>query len=125
MNTLPKWIFANPFPAIHDFESLTVLDQTARLYGAINELIKEYNNTVEQLKAYTQQETASREDFELKITKVMNEFMCSMERYMKTNLQATAEAEILKLIDSGVFSVALVYDEATEALNLTIVNGGE
>lgn len=125
MINLPKWILANPFPAVHDFESLTVLDQTARLYGAVNELITEYNKTVEQLKTYTQQETENREDFELKITKVMNEFMCAMETYLKTNLQETAAAEIQKLIDSGVFRVALVYDAETEALNMSFVTGGE
>lgn len=125
MNNLPKWFLANPFPAVHDFESLTVLEQTARLFGVVNELITEYNETVEQLKTYTQQETENREDFETKITKVMKEFMCSMESYLKTNLHETAATEIQKLIDSGVFRAALVYDAETEALNLSIVTGGE
>lgn len=125
MNALPKWALANTFPAIHDFESLSVIEQTARIYGAMNQLISEYNKLVEQLEAYTGQETEKREEFELKITKVMNEFMCSMEQYMKTNLQDTAAQEIRKLIDSGIFSVELVYDEETEALNLSIATGGE
>lgn len=124
MNSLPKWVIANPFPAIHDFESLTVLEQVARVYGAVNELISEYNKTVEQLAQYEQQETKAREDFELKITKVMNEFMCCMENYLKTNLEETAKEELLELINAGIFTVDLVYDEETEALTMSIITGG-
>lgn len=125
MNSLPKWVISNPFPAIHDFESLTVLEQVARVYGAVNELIAEYNKTVEQLDKYEKQETAAREEFELNITKVMNEFMCSMENYLKTNIENTATETLRELIDSGIFTVNIVYNEETEALTVSIVTGGE
>ena len=32
---LPKWILTNKFPAFHDTESLTAIEQTARVYGKI------------------------------------------------------------------------------------------
>ena len=128
MNTLPKWIFANPFPAIHDFESLTVLEQTARLYGVINELITKYNEAVEKLKEYGCDQIEAREDFELKITKVMNEFMCCMESTFKDNLDKTTKTVIKEMIASGEIAVAdpfleIEYEEATEAITVT-VNGG-
>lgn len=122
MNVLPKWLLANPFPAIHDFESLTVLEQTARLYGAVNGLITEYNNTVEKLETYMKQETASREDFELKITKVMNEFMCSLEEHL-TDLNVVAAEIVTKAIEAGEITIQLTYDPDKESLDMAV--GGE
>lgn len=101
MNTLPKWVLANPFPALHDFESLTVIDQTARIYGAMNQLITEWNKMIEQLSGFEKSETESREDFELKITKVMNEFMCSMNQYLKENLINTLSDAFKESVESG------------------------
>lgn len=122
MNTLPKWIFANPFPAIHDFESLAVLEQTARLYGAVNELIKEYNKTVEQLESYTKQETANREEFELKITKVIKEFICCMEQ-KTADLNQLAETIINEALQAGTIKIVEVYNPDTESLDMVV--GGE
>lgn len=125
MNALPKWALANPFPAIHDFESLTVIDQTARIYGAMNALIEEYNKFAEtvndQLSTFTESEQEARKEFELQITKVMNEFRCSMEQYLKLNLEGTATALINEAIEAGRLVVEQ-YDPATESLN--IVTGG-
>ena len=105
MNLLPKWVLANPFPAIHDFESLTVLEQTARVYGAMQKLIDEYNAFAEtvnkQLVSFTDDETEAREEFELRVTKVMNQFMCDMEQYLKINLDDTATEMIKRGIDDG------------------------
>ena len=122
MNTLPKWVLANPFPAIHDFESLTVLDQTARIYGAMNELIKEYNKMIEQLSNFTKSEQESREEFELKITKVIREFMCSWEQ-KTADLAQFAETIINEAIQEGRITITEVYDPDTESLNMVI--GGE
>lgn len=49
MRLLPKWALVTPFPAAYDFESLTITQQTARVYGAMNEMIREYNNFVDQI----------------------------------------------------------------------------
>jgi hypothetical protein len=105
MNLLPKWVLANPFPAIHDFESLTVIDQTARIYGAMQTMIKEYNAFAEAanelLASFTAEESEARKEFELQITKVMNEFMCSMNQYLKVNLDDTATKVILEGMNNG------------------------
>ena len=127
MNVLPKWVLANPFPAIHDFESLTAIEQTARIYGAMNSLITEYNNFADQvnkqISEFTGAEKEAREEFELEITKTVNEFMCRMEQYMKTNLISTATTLINEAIASGAIIVQEVYDPESESLN--IVPGGE
>lgn len=105
MNLLPKWVLANPFPAIHDFESLTVIDQTARIYGAMQTLINEHNAFAEeankQLASFTDDETEARKEFELHITKVMNEFRCSMDQYLRLNLEDTATKVIIEGMNDG------------------------
>lgn len=122
MNTLPKWVLVNPIPAIHDFESLTVIDQTARIYGAMNQLIEEWNKMIEQLSGFEKSETESREEFELKITKVIREFMCSWNQ--KTdNLEAFAKTIMNEAIAEGKITIEEVYDPETESLNLIV--GGE
>lgn len=122
MNTLPKWVLANPFPAIHDFESLTVIEQTARIYGAMNQLIDEWNKMIEQLSGFEKSETEAREDFELKITKVIREFICSWEQ-KTSDLEAFAETILNEAIAAGRITITEVYDPETESLNMVV--GGE
>ena len=44
---LPKWVMTSKFPAFYDSESLTATEQTARVYGKMNELIESWNQYVE------------------------------------------------------------------------------
>lgn len=46
---LPAWALINRFPAFYDHESLTAVEQTARLYGKVNELIEAYNKYVTEI----------------------------------------------------------------------------
>ena len=122
MQVLPKWIIANPFPALHDFESLTVLDQTARIYGAMNQLIDEWNKMIQQLSDFERAETESREEFELNMTKVIREFMCSLGQ-KTADLQEYAQTVINEALQAGTITISESYDPETESLYLTI--GGE
>lgn len=122
MNTLTKWVLANPLPAIHDFESLTVIDQTARIYGAMNQLINEWNKMIEQLSGFEKSETESREEFELKITKVIMEFMCSWNQ-KTADLEMFVQTILNEAIAAGKLTITEVYDPETESLNMLI--GGE
>lgn len=49
---LPPWVETNLQPAFYDAESGTVLQQTARMYAKINELIKSVNNMDKVIKEY-------------------------------------------------------------------------
>lgn len=126
MNVLPKWVLANHFPAIHDFESLTVLEQTARIYGAMNALIEEYNKFADsvnnQLSTFTESEEEARKEFELQITKVIREFMCCWEQ-KTADLNETAKTLFNEAIQAGKITIAEVYDPETESLNMVV--GGE
>lgn len=122
MQALPKWIIANPFPALHDFESLTVLDQTARIYGAMNEMISEWNKMIEQLSAFEKSETESREQFETRLTKVIREFICSWNQKTE-DLEKFAETVINEAIQAGKIKITEVYDPDKESLDIVV--GGE
>lgn len=122
MNNLPNWVLTNRFPAIHDFESLTVIEQTARLYGAMNSLIDEWNKMIEQLSDFEKSEKESREEFELKITKVIKEFMCCWNE-KTADVEKFAETIINNAIQAGRITVQEVYDPESESLDLIV--GGE
>ena len=126
MNQLPKWALANPFPAIHDFESLTVLEQTARIYGAMTALIDEYNAFADavnnQLAKFTDEEQEARKEFELQITKVIREFVCNWDQ-KTADLEAFATSVINEAIQNGKLKITEVYDPETESLNMVV--GGE
>ena len=126
MNLLPKWAMLNNFPAIHDFESLTVIEQTARVYGAMNTLINEYNkfaDTVnDQLSLFTESEQNARKEFEHNITKVIREFMCDWNSKI-ADLNGIVETAINEALKNGQIAVAVEYDPSTETLN--IIAGGE
>lgn len=47
MIQLPKWVIPSSFPSVYDTESATVIEQTAKLYGAMRELIEDYNKFVD------------------------------------------------------------------------------
>lgn len=49
MRLLPRWALVNPPSALYDLESVTPLQQTARVYGAMQEMIREYNNFADQI----------------------------------------------------------------------------
>jgi phage shock protein A len=100
VNKLPNWILTHRFPSVYDSESKTAIEQTARVYGAMNDLIEEYNKYVESLnKEIALFETgvvSTQECFRNNITKVMNEFIESvdkkiilLESHLKTNIRET------------------------------------
>lgn len=146
MNQLPKWVLANPFPATHDFESLTVLDQTARLYGAMTALIAEYNVFADQLNSEIEKFVESGEteisnfkktveerirckfnDIDARIaeikTGIIKEVDEKIEASISQHIKDDLERVVSEKIATGELSVSLSYDQDTESLNLNI--GGE
>ena len=76
MNLLPKWIMQDTSPAVYDTESVTALEGVAKLHAAMQALIKEYNELVENIntqftqivtsygKDQKEHETALRQEFQ-------------------------------------------------------------
>ena len=69
---LPHWVLVNKFPAFHDLESATVLEQTSRLYGKINELIESYNGYCAEInKEISEYEAANDKDYNCFVNTVL------------------------------------------------------
>lgn len=69
---LPKWVFTSKFPAFYDTESLTATEQTARVYGKMNELIDSWNNYVEEINTQiTKHNESVDEDFNCFTNKIL------------------------------------------------------
>lgn len=76
MINLPKWRLTSPYPAFLDGESGTAIEMTAKVYGAMNGLIDEYNafvqetvTRIDEFEATTKEEqvafeTALRQEFQ-------------------------------------------------------------
>lgn len=109
MQLLPKWVLLNTYPAVYDFESLTATEQTARVYGAMQTLIEEYNKFADSvntaLGTFTESETEARAEFETNVTKVYRQFVCQMEDYLRINLDSTAERVFVEGMNNGTIKV--------------------
>lgn len=141
MYLLPKWVLTNTRPSINDTESGTVLEQTAKIYGAMNELITEYNSfadTVNQIITdFTADTTKNQNEFEVAIRQEFQDFIDVIEikfaeqqstideavSYMQNNIIATTRMLLNDALEKGTFVVSTRYNEETE--NLDIVVEGE
>ena len=116
MNLLPKWVLPSTSPAFHDFESATVLEQTAKVYAALNSMITEYNKFADEVNGlltnFTEDETESRTEFECKIIKIYRDFQYRMNAKITSDLDESVTASIVKLYGNGE-SVGLTTQEKT------------
>lgn len=88
---LPHWVLTDLQPAFYDTESGTVLQQTAKIYGKIQELINTYNDFVTQVNRYISEfEEGIIKDFNCFqncMIKTMNDYIETIDT--KINLQDT------------------------------------
>lgn len=86
---LPHWVLTDTLPAFYDCESATAIQQTAKLYGKIQELITIYNDFVRDINRYiTEFEDGIIKDFNCFqncVIKTMNDYIESIDT--KINLQ--------------------------------------
>ena len=140
MKLLPKWVLTNEFPSIYDSDSKTVLEQTARLYGAMNDLITEYNSFAENVNAlitdFTNSATQNQKEFEISIRQEFQDFIDVIEikvqqqqteidsavSYMQDNIISTTSKIINDGIANGRIVINTVYDPNNENLNI-VANG--
>ena len=143
---LPHWVLTDLQPAFYDVESGTTLQQTAKMYGKVQELIDLYNEFVTKVNKYIKDfEDGIIEDFEEFrncIIKVMNDYIETIDtkinlqdtkindaiEYMKDNIVSTTSELFAQALQNGDISASLIetYDPATEELTLSIqAEGGE
>lgn len=137
MKLLPHWCLTDNHPAFYDMESGTAIEQTAKLYGAMQTLIAEYNDTIDKMNAHiTEYENGINNSFECfksSMIETMNNFVDAANimfdnqnlkiqesiDYMTTNITELAMNVMNGLIENGKITVALSYNEETEELSMS------
>ena len=124
---LPAWSLTNKYPAFCDFESMTSLEQTTRLYGKMKELIDSYNLWVEEVNKaileYKEEEDRQDACFEEKILKITNDFIASVEDKMA--FQNAEFLEIRGLISDLNANIKTEVESATRSIIETMKESGE
>lgn len=137
MQVLPKWVLTNKFPAIHDFESLTVIEQTARIYGAMNSMIEEYNafadNVNKNIKEFQTASEADREQFEIAMRQEFQDFIDVIDLKIKAmendifsvtnDVKGFARELMNEAFENGTITIEERYDTETESLSFVIGGG--
>lgn len=137
---LPLWVLTNKYPAIYDGESATAIEMVAKVYGKMDEMIKDYNAFVTEINtAIAEFEASINADFNkfkediLKITsdyiacvdmKIANQDAKIAEaiEYMKDNIIQTASNLFNQALNEGEIQAALgiTYNAQTEELIFSI-----
>lgn len=118
MKLLPKWVLTDRNPAFYDTESGSAIEQTAKVYGAMNELIGEYNDFVDKVNAsITEFETEGNQSLDClanKIIKIVNDYIFMLDEKVKRQDRTINEA-IVYIKDNIAESVELVLSEMKES----------
>lgn len=137
---LPIWVITNKYPAIYDSESKTAIEMVARLYGKMEEMIKDYNNYVEQInKAIADFEASINQDFNTfkqEVLRITSDYIACIDmkiqnqdakiadaiQYMKDNIIQTASNLFTQALENGDITAGLDidYDSTTETLTFSI-----
>lgn len=123
---LPKWCLTNKYPAFYDTESKDSLEQTARLYGAMQSLIEDYNKFADEvntiIKNYCNDLDADQECFKAEITKIVHDYIAMLDEklklqdkeiqesivYIKENLEEGVKEVIRQMKETGELDIAIV-----------------
>ena len=137
MKRLPHWCITDKFPALYDTESATAIEMTAKLYGAISDLIDDYNAWVDKvnkhiedyenglIKDYEVFKVAMRQEFQDFINTVdlkmrnQDAVIADAVSYMKTNLRVSIKELIAGLRVTGELNADILnaLDDFTEKLD--------
>jgi hypothetical protein len=147
---LRPWL-QQPFPAIYDLESATPTEMVAKIHGAMNTLIENYNNFVvdmeKEMQTLSQGSAAEIQDFKQSVEKRIGSQFDELNaqflklkadlleyaaQYLAENVQGvlppatTADNGKLLQVINGKWTTAtpaFTYDPETESLNLIIGEG--
>lgn len=118
---LPHWVLTDTLPAFYDCESATAIQQTARLYGKIQELITIYNEFTREINRYiTDFEEGIIKDFNCFqncVIKTMDDYIQTID--MKINLQdKNIEEAIEYMKDNLVSTITNLFNQAIQSGNI-------
>ena len=119
MYKLPKWCITDTMPGFYDMESATAIEQTAKLYKAMNDLVDEYNtfadSTNKIIEDFINGTNSDYELFKLEMAQKFEEFIGVVElklgaqdkeiqdaiNYMKSNIEPTIQKLIKDMNEAG------------------------
>jgi hypothetical protein len=130
MKLLPHWSLTGSNPAFYDTESATAIEQTAKVYGAMQTLITEYNAFVDamnkEITSFEDNTKADIEQFKSNMIKIMNDYTECMDTkidtailYMMDNIVGTTTTLVNEALADGRIVITEQYDPNNESLNIT------
>jgi uncharacterized protein YdcH (DUF465 family) len=137
MIKLPRWLLPSSVPSVYDTDSKTVIEQTAKVYGAMRQLIEEYNAFSETMEnAFNENNSANAAEIQNFKKSVEQRLRCQFEKMdaafqklaMEVNhidrnvIQVTTDIVNQAIVD-GKITVAINYNPDTEEVE--ILTGGE
>lgn len=126
MNRLPHWCLTDKFPAFYDTESATAIEQTAKLWGAMNTLIDSYNTWVDKInndiEAFENNTDKNIELFEKELRQEFHDFINDVElklilqdkdikdavTFMTTNLNNSVTTLLNEMRENGELNDAIL-----------------
>lgn len=123
---LPHWVMTDDHPAFYDTESSSAIKMVAKLYYKMQELIEDYNKTVDNINdlidLFTSSSNAEIEDFKAGIRQEFQDFIDIVElklntqdkeiedavKFMKDNLSYSITKLVLEMKANGEFNEAIM-----------------
>lgn len=142
IQSLPPWALTNPNPAFYSSESGSVIEQTAKMYAKVNELVAEYNSFTENvntiIKDFTTATTKNLEAFEVALRQEFQDFIDVVNlkildqdkkiddavNYMKTNIVTTTKNVVSEALQNETIHVKMNYNKEKESLDLVLSDTG-
>ena len=116
---LPHWVLTDLQPAFYDVESGTTLQQTAKMYGKMQELIDLYNEFVTKVNKYIKDfEDGIIEDFE----EFKNCIIVTMNQYIET-IDTKINLQDAKIEDAVNYMKNTIIQTATDLFEQALISG--
>jgi len=121
MELLPHWVLTDPRPAFYDTDSGSAIEQTARVYKAMNDLIAEYNkfadNVNTKITEFTNDTNADYELFKIGLRQEFQDFIDIVNLHIQT-IDHYAKNEIGKKVQE-------LYNELKQSNEIVDLFGDE
>ena len=130
---LPAWNLQPTRPTFYDTDSATMLELAAKMHGAFNEMVNDYNQFAisvnNQMQMFIDSTEADQEAFQVGIRQEFQDFidLVTMKINDFENNVDTLEKRLVEKINeeikSGAISVTENYDPNTESLSIAVTGG--
>lgn len=123
---LPEWCLTDTLPAFYDTESATTVEETAKLYGKVKNLVEDYNKYVNEINKtiedFTNGVNQDQEEFKNSIIKIMHDYIHSVDtkidiqdsriseavEFMTINLSQSITSLLTEMKENGELDVAVL-----------------